>query len=98
MHPHAYVLQESSGKGKNMKKNNIKRSQLIAKRKKQFFALVLSVILAIMPTTTVMAFEVKIHNDSIPNFRGRVNPDTDKIVWEMDNNVPFATGKIEGYI
>ena len=89
MHLHAYVLQESVAKGRDMKKNMIRRSQLITKMKKQFLALMLGVILAIMPSTTVMAFDINIDNDDTGNISGwfqglKLYPNTDKIVWTMN--------------
>lgn len=86
MHLHAYVLQESAAKGRDMKKNMIRRSKLITKMKKQFLALMLGVILAIMPSTTVMAFDIIIDNGTISNsFKGlKLYPNTDKIVWTMN--------------
>lgn len=68
-----------------MKKNTIKRSQWITKGKKQFFALVLGVILAIMPTTAVMAFDLIISGNADPQYLNQQNVyPGDKIVWTMD--------------
>lgn len=57
MRLNAYLLQVSSGKGRNtnMKNNKIRHSKLITKWKKYYFMLVLGAILAIIPYTTVRA-------------------------------------------
>ena len=72
---------------KNMKKNTIKHSPFITKWKKQFFALMLGVILAILPMTRVMAFDVNIDNENysfLGGLQGLVlRPGEDRIVWEM---------------
>ena len=80
-----------------MKKNMIKHSPFITKWKKQFFALMLGVILAILPMTRVMAFDVIIDNEDYSILDGLRSliliPGEDRIVWEM-SHVNFNTGKL----
>ncbi len=77
-----------------MKMNTIKCSQWITKRKKRFFALVLGVILATIPATTVMAFDLNIFDNADPQYLNQLNVyPGDKIVWTMDG-ASFEAGRL----
>lgn len=79
-----------------MKNNKIRHLKLITKWKKYFLMLVLGAILAIIPSTTVRAFDLNIdNNDSDINatFRTQNVYPGDKIKWTM-YDATFETGTL----
>ena len=76
-----------------MKKNRIKRSQLITKGKKLVLALILSVILALIPTTPVMAFDIIIDGTDVDGLSGMKVYPGDMIKWDV-SSATFTNGKL----
>lgn len=84
-----------------MKKNenvNTDNKRLIAKRRKQFLALVFGLVIGLLPTASVMAETVKIVNDvNVDSYVGKniYNKSGEKLLWEVTSEAAFVTGHIK---
>lgn len=71
------------------------RKQLIAKRKRQFFALVLGVLIAVMPAVSVMAETVTVRDNGVgQNINGKAVYPGEQLKWNITNDATITSGRI----
>ncbi len=76
-----------------MSKRSTKRKQVIAKRKKQFLALVFSMAFALIPTVSVMAESITIKDDNdLESYIGKNIYPGEELTWIYSSGATFSPG------